>query len=89
MYKPEQIELLKSRSESFPSEYDLQWGYYMQERSSFTQSQIDRATSIPYSLEPDYEVLCSLGCDPGFTSGHSGAFGITIVQKSDGTALSL
>lgn len=61
------------------------WGY-VHEGSSFTDAQIKRATSIPYDLEPDYDVSCSLGADPGFTSGSGGgvAFGITIVQKVDG-----
>lgn len=83
LYSKEEIEHLKLTSPSFKREFVCVWGY-VHEGSSFTVAQIRRATSIPYDLQVDYDVSCSMGCDPGFTSGHSGAFGITIVQKSDG-----
>jgi len=84
LYSKQEIEHLKLTSPSFKREFECVFGY-VHEGSSFTDAQIQRAISIPYDLEPDYDVSCSIGIDPGYTAGTGGggAFGITIVQQSD------
>ena len=75
MYRPEDIELLKKTSESFPVEYDLQWGYSY-EGAVFHESDIKHAIELGKQYNPlaDHNPanVTSMAIDFGFGSSPSG-----------------
>lgn len=84
MMSQESIDLLRENSESFPSEFELKWGF-SSEGAVYHTSTIDYAIKIGADFLPqrDFNPMSTvvMGVDPGYGSSE---FGITVGQWSNG-----